>query len=63
MIRRIGGVNTVAIMKDVREEIGTEVRTVGKTIIRIELAGHMVKMIDERMPKKPEIKKQGGCRK
>ena len=50
MIRRIGGVTIVAIMKGVREEIGTEVYIVGKTI-RIKLAGHMVIMI-ERMPKK-----------
>ena len=49
-------------MKVLREEVGTKARTVGKIVkSRIKWAGHMIKMKDERLPKRSDIKKQEGC--
>ena len=50
-------------MKDLRE-IETKACIVAKTVkSRTEWAGHMVRMKDERLPKRSETKKQEGCRK
>ena len=50
-------------MKDLREEIGTKACIVDKIIkSRVKWAGHVVRMKDERLPKRSETKKQG-CRK
>ena len=46
--------------KDVREEVGTKACIVGKIVkSRMKWAGHMVRMNDERSPKRSETKKQG----
>ena len=54
-------------MKDLREEVGTKACTVGKIVkSRMKWAGHMVRMKDERSPKRSETKKhklEEGCRK
>ena len=51
-------------MKDLREEVGTKAGTVGKIVkSRMKLAGHMVRMKDDKLPKRSETKKQDGCRK
>ena len=51
-------------MKDLREEVGTKACTVGKIVkSRIKWAGHIIKMKDERSPKRSDTKKQEGCRK
>ena len=51
-------------MNDLREEIVTEGCIVGNIVkSRIKWAGHMVRMKDERLPKRSETKKQEGCRK
>ena len=51
-------------MKDLREAIGTEACTVGKRVkSRLNLAGHMVRMKDDRLPKRAETKNKGGGRK
>ena len=47
------------ILKDLREEVGTKACIFG----RVKLAGHMVRMKDERLPKIYDTKKQEGCRK
>ena len=45
-------------MKDLREEIGTKACIVGKIVkSRIKLAGHVVRMNDDKLPKRAEIKK------
>ncbi len=47
-------------MKDLREEVGTKACIVGKIVkSRMKWAGHMVRMNDERSPKRSETKKQG----
>ena len=51
-------------MKHLREEVGTKACIVGKIVqSRMKWAGHIVRMIDGRLPKKSEAKKQEGCRK
>ena len=51
-------------MKDLTEEVGTKACISGKIVQRrIKLAGHMARMKDERLSKRSETKKQGGCRK
>ena len=51
-------------MKDLREEVGTKVCIVCKIVkSRMSWAGQMVRMKDERLPKRSETKKQEGCRK
>ena len=47
-------------MKYLREEVGTKACIVGKMM---KWAGHMVRMKDDQLPKRSEIKKQEGCRK
>ena len=47
-------------MKDIREEVGTKaciVRKIAKS--RMKWAGHMVRMKDDKLPKRSETKKQG----
>ena len=53
-IRRIAGARRVERrrMKDLREEVG-----------RMKWAGHMVRMKDEKLPKRSETMKHDGCRK
>ena len=49
-------------MKDLREEVETKACLVGKMVKRrIKWAGHMVRMKDERLPKRSETKKQESC--
>ena len=51
-------------MKDLREYFRYKVCLVGNIVERrIKWAGHFVRMKDERLTKKAEMKKQGGCRK
>ena len=51
-------------MKDMREEVVTKACTVGKIVqSRMKWAGHMVRMKDDKLPKRSETKKQEGCRK
>ncbi len=51
------------IMKDL-SEVGTKVFIGGKIVkSRMKWAGHMVRMKDDRLPKRYETKKHGGCRK
>ena len=51
-------------MKDLREEVGSKACIVGQIAERqMKWAGHMVRMKDERLPKRSETKKQEGCRK
>ena len=51
-------------MKVLREEVGTKACIVGKIVkSRMKWAGHMVRMRDERLPKRSETKKQEGFRK
>ena len=51
-------------MKDLREEVGTEACIVGKIVkTRMKWAGHMVRMKDDKLPKRAETKKQEGSRK
>ena len=51
-------------MKYLRAEVGTKACIVGKIVkSRMKWAGHMVRMKDERLPKRSETKKQEGCRK
>ena len=61
-IRRIAGVKRVERrrMKDLREEVGTKACIVGKIVkSRMKWAGHMVRMKDDKLPKRSETKKQG----
>ena len=65
-IRRIPGVRRVEIrrMKDLREEVGTKACIFGNIVkIRMKWAGHMVRMEDDKFPKRSETKKQDGFRK
>ena len=65
-IRRIAGVRRVERrrMKDLREEVGTKACKVGKIVkSRMKWAGHMVRMKDEKLPKRSETMKHDGCRK
>ena len=65
-IRRIAGVKRVERrrMKDLREEVGTNACIVGKIVrSRMKWAGHMVRMKDDKLPKRSETKKQEGIRK
>ena len=65
-IRKIAGVRRVERrrMKDLREEVGTKACIVGKIVkSRIKWAGHMVRMNDDKLPKRAETKKQEGSRK
>ena len=54
-------------MKGLREEVGTKacrLSIVGKLVKnRMKWAGHMVRMKDDKLPKRSEIKKQEGFRK
>ena len=65
-IRIIAGVRRVERrrMKDLREEVGTTACIVGKIVkSRMKWAGHMVRMKDDKLPKRSETKKQEGFRK
>ena len=65
-IRRIAGVKRVERrrMKYLREEVGTKACIVGKIVkSRMKWAGHMVRMKDDKLPKRSETKKQEGFRK
>ena len=65
-IRRIAGVKRVERrrMKDLRQEVGTKACLVGKIVkSRMKWAGHMVRMKDDKLPKRSETKKQEGFRK
>ena len=56
-IRRIAGVRKVERrrMKDLREEVGTKACLVGKIVkSRMKWVGHMVRMKDEKLPKRSE---------
>ena len=47
-------------MKDLREEVGTKACIVGKIVkSRMKWAGHIVRMKDDKLPKRSETKKQG----
>ena len=51
-------------MKDLREEVGTKACIVGKIVkSRMKSVGQMVRMKDEKLPKRTETKKHDGCRK
>ena len=51
-------------MKDLREEVGNKDRIVGKIVkSRMKWAGHMIRMKDDKLPKRAETKKQEGSRK
>ena len=51
-------------MKHLREEVGTRACIVGKIVnSRMKLAGHMVRMKDDKLPKRAQKKKQEGSRK
>ena len=65
-IRRIARVRRVERrrMTDLREEVGTKACIVGKIVkSRMKWAGHMVRMKDEKLPKRSETMKHDGCRK
>ena len=65
-IRRIAGVRRVERrrMKDLREEVVTKACIVGKIVqSRIQWAGHMVRMKDDKLPKRSESMNQEGSRK
>ena len=62
-IRRKAGVKRVERrrMKVLTEEVGTKACIVGKIVkSRMKLAGHMVRMKDDKLPKISETKKQEG---
>ena len=51
-------------MKYLREEVGTKACIFGKIVkSRMKWAGHMVRMKDEKLPKRSETMKHDGCRK
>ena len=51
-------------IKDLREEVVTKSCIVGKIVkSRMKWAGHMVRMKDDKLPKRSETKKQEGSRK
>ena len=65
-IKKIAGVRRVERrrMKDLREEVGSKACIVGKIVkSRMKWAGHMVRMKDDKLPKRAETKKQEGSRK
>ena len=65
-IRRIAGVMRVERrrMKDLRGEVVTKACIVSKIVkSRVKWAGHMVRMKDDKLPKRSDTKKQEGCRK
>ena len=65
-IRKIAGVRRVERrrMKDMREEVGTKACIVGKIVkSRMKWAGHMVRMKDDKLPKRAETKTKEGSRK
>ena len=65
-IRKIAGVRRVERrrMKDLREEVGSKACIVGKIVkSRMKWAGHMVRMNDDKLPKRAETKTQEGSRK
>ena len=65
-IRKIAAVRRVERrrMKYMREDVGTKVCIVGKIVkSRIKLAGHMVRMKYDKLPKRAETKKQECSRK
>ena len=46
-------------MNDLREEVGTKACIVGNIVkSRMKWAGHMVRMKDDKLPKRSETKKQ-----
>ena len=48
-------------MKDLREEVGSKACIVGKIVkSRMKWAGHMVRMNDDKLPKRAETKRQEG---
>ena len=49
--------------KDMREEVGTKACIVGRIESQIKWAGHMVRMQEDKLPKRAETKKQEGSRK
>ena len=65
-IRKIAGVRRVERrrMKDLLEEVGTKVCIVRKIVkSRMKWAEHIVRMKDDKLPKRAETKKQEGSRK
>ena len=65
-IRKIAGVRRVERrrMKDLREEVGSKACIVGKIVkSRMKWAGHMVRMNDDKLPKRAETNRQEGSRK
>ena len=51
-------------MKDLRQEVGTKACIVGKIVkSQMKWAGHIVRMKDDKLPKRSETKKQEGFRK
>ena len=59
-IRKIAGVRSVERRRinDLREEFGTKPCVVGKIVkSRMKWAGHMVRMKDDKLPKRAETKK------
>ena len=51
-------------MKDLREEVGTKACIVGKIVkSRMKWTGHIVRMNDDKLPKRAETKRQEGSRK
>ena len=51
-------------MKDLREEVGTKACIVGRIVnSRMKCTGHMVRMKEDKLPKRADTKKQEGCRK
>ena len=64
-IRKIAGAGRVERrrMKDLREEVGTKACVVGIIVkSQVKWAGHMVRMKDDKLPKRAETKKQEGSR-
>ena len=59
-IRKIAGVRRAERrrMKDLREEVGTKACIVGKIVkSRMKCAGHMVRLNDDKLPKRAETKR------
>ena len=51
-------------MKDLREEVGTKACIVGRIVkSRLKWAGYMVRMKEDKVPKRAETKRQEGSRK
>ena len=65
-IRKIAGVRRVERRrwKDLREKVGTKACIVGRIVkSRMKWAGHMVRMKEDKLPKRAETKNQEGSRK